>query len=140
MSTNPTPEEIVETAKSGQTGMVKTLSDIRFEKIEKELAEIRAERDEYKRTIEEFRSANSEMFAYISKINAPAAAESSPNTVSASIPAGAPVSAQVVKDDSAEIAAKKREENNLDAVLVKMGYKKPASQSPQADIIPNDGM
>ena len=139
MSTNPTPEEIVETAKSGQTGMVKTLSDIRFEKIEKELAEIRAERDEYKRTIEEFRSANSEMFAYISKINAPAAAESSP-TVSASIPAGAPVSAQVVKDDSAEIAAKQREENNLDAVLVKMGYKKPASQSPQADSMPKDGM
>ena len=140
MSTNPTPEEIVETAKSGQTGMVKTLSDIRFEKIEKELAEIRAERDEYKRTIEEFRSANSEMFAYISKINAPAAAESSSSTVSASIPAGAPVSAQVVKDDSAEIAAKQREEANLQAVLESMGYRKPISQSSIDTTITQDGM
>lgn len=137
--TNPTPEEIVEVAKSGSTGQVKTLSDIRFEKLEARFNDLVAKYNEVLRINEEYRSANSEMFAYIqsSSAQAPQAAE-----VSSTLPSqpGAPVSAQVVRDDSAEIAAKQREEANLQAVLETMGYRKPASQSSIDTTTTQDGM
>ena len=136
--TNPTTEEIVEVAKSGSTGQVKTLSDIRFEKLEARFNELVAKYNEVLRINEEYRSANSEMFAYIQSAQSPQAEQVSP-TISPAQP-GAPVSAQIVKDDSAEIAARQREEANLQAVLESMGYRKPASQSSIDTTTTQDGM
>ena len=136
--TNPTPEEIVEVAKSGSTGQVKTLSDIRFEKLEARFNELVAKYNEVLRINEEYRSANSEMFAYIQSAQSPQAEQVSP-TISPAQP-GAPVSAQVVKDESKEIAARQREEANLQAVLESMGYRKPASQSSIDTTTTQDGM
>lgn len=124
--TNPTPEEIVEVAKSGSTGQVKTLSDIRFEKLEARFNDLVAKYNEVLKINEEYRSANSEMFAYIQSSQSPELAQVSP-TLSPAQPS-VPVSAQIVKDDSAEIAAKQREEANLQAVLESMGYRKPQSK------------
>ena len=138
--TNPTAEEIVEIAKSGSTGQVKTLSDIRFEKLEAQFNDLVVKYNEVLRINEEYRSANSEMFAYIQSAQSPqAAAQVSPTISPAQPQPGVPVSAQVIKDDSAQIAAKQREEANLQAVLEQMGYKKPSASQSSNDTT-QDGM
>ena len=109
---DPTPEEIVQIAKSGTTGQVKTLTDLRFEKNEARIADLENKLTEMFRINEEYRSANSEMFAYIQTSNAPQAAppSSSLSTVPASAQPGAPVSAQIMRDEAAvaaELAATK---------------------------------
>ena len=136
---NPTAEEMVEIAKSGNTGAVKTLTDIRFEKLEARLAAVEAERDSYKQTIEEFRNANAEMFAFISSQSKPAAAPSVSASNLQPPQAQTPVSAQVMTDQNAAIAQKQRDEANLAEVQRLMGYSKP-KQSISDTNIPQDGM
>ena len=136
---NPTAEEIVEIAKSGNGGAVKTLTDIRFEKLEARLAAVEAERDSYKQTIEEFRNANAEMFAFISSQSKPAAAPSVSASNLQPPQAQTPVSAQVMTDQSAAIAQKQRDEANLAEVQRLMGYSKP-KQSISDTNTPQDGM
>ena len=142
---DPTPEEIVQIAKSGTTGQVKTLTDLRFEKYEARIADLENKLTEMFRINEEYRSANSEMFAYIQTSNAPQAApqSSSLSTVPASAQPGAPVSAQIMRDEAAvaaELAAKQREEANLQSVLEKMGYKRPEASQSSIDTTTQDGM
>ena len=141
---DPTPEEIVKIAKSGNTGQVKTLTDLRFEKYEARIAELENKLNEMFRINEEYRSANSEMFAYIQTSNAPQAASSQVSSPSAGASVhqqpGAPVSAQVIRDQAAvaaEAAAKQQEEANLQKVLETLGYRRPEQKN---DTTPNDGM
>ena len=131
---NPTAEEIAEVAKSGTTGQVKTLTDLRFDKYEARIASLEAKLSDVLKINEEYRQANSEMYAYIQTAQAPQAAQVSPTVSPAAT--GVPVSAQVLKDESAEIAAKQQEEANLQAVLETLGYRKPT----QNDTTPGDGM
>ena len=137
---DPTPEEIVQIAKSGTTGQVKTLTDLRFEKYEARIAELENKLNQMFAINEEYRSANSEMFAYIQSNNAPQAAATSPGRAPATTQPGAPVSAQVIQDEAAiaaQEAARKQEEANLQTVLMNLGYVKPAQKN---DTTPNDGM
>ena len=141
---DPTPEEIVQIAKSGSTGQVKTLTDLRFEKYEARIAELENKLTEMFRINEEYRSANSEMFAYIQTSNAPQAASPQVSSPSAGASAhqqpGAPVSAQIMKNEAAiaaEAAAKQQEEANLQKVLETLGYRKTEQKN---DTTPNDGM
>lgn len=136
---DPTPEEIVQIAKSGSTGQVKTLTDIRFEKYEARIADLESKYAAVIQLNEEYRSANAEMFAYIQSQSKAPQAQVSP-TISPAPGVPQAVAAQVIKDDSAEIAAKQREEANLQAVLETMGYRKPASQSNIDTTITQDGM
>ena len=141
---NPTPEEIIETAKSGSTGQVKTLSDIRFEKLEKELAEMKANYAALAKANEELRAANAELYSFASQVS-PAVTSASTTAQPAQTPTVAqPIAAAPVVDQSAIEAQKAREEANLQAVLADMGYRKskvvPASQSSNNDTAPKDGM
>lgn len=141
---NPTPEEIIETAKSGSTGQVKTLSDIRFEKLEKELAEMKANYAALAKANEELRAANAELYSFASQVS-PAVTSASTTAQPAQTPTVAqPIAAAPVVDQSAIEAQKAREEANLQAVLADMGYRKPtvvpASQSSNNDTVPKDGM
>ena len=137
---NPTTEEIIEIAKSGNSGQVKTLSDIRFEKLEKEFAELKANYAALTKTNEELRAANAELYSFASQVSAQ---EQTP-TVSVPAAHSQPVAAAPVVDQSAQIEQKAREENMLNAVLQDMGYRKPvtvpASQSSNNDTAPKDGM
>ena len=138
---NPTPEEIIETAKSGSTGQVKTLSDIRFEKLEKELAEMKANYAALAKANEELRAANAELYSFASQVSAPAVTSASTTAQPAQTPTIA--AAAPVVDQSAIEAQKAREEANLQAVLQQMGYSRPAvttSQSSNNDTVPKDGM
>ena len=145
---NPTPEEIIETAKSGSTGQVKTLSDIRFEKLEKELAEMKANYAALAKANEELRAANAELYSFASQVSAPAVTSASTTAQPAQAPTVAqPIAAAPVVDQAAVAAQaeqKAREEANLQAVLVDMGYRKPtvvpASQSSNNDTTTQDGM
>ena len=142
---NPTPEEIIETAKSGSTGQVKTLSDIRFEKLEKELGEMKANYAALAKANEELRAANAELYSFASQVSAPAVTSASTTAQPAQTPTVAqPIAAAPVVDQSAIEAQKAREEANLQAVLADMGYRKPtvvpASQSSNNDTVPKDGM
>lgn len=139
---NPTPEEIIETAKSGSTGQVKTLSDIRFEKLEKELADMKANYAALAKANEDLRAANAELYSFASQVSAPAVTSASTTVQPAQTPTVTqPIAAAPVVDQSAIAAQKAREEANLDDVLVRMGYKKAASsQSSNNDTTPTDGM
>lgn len=141
---NPTPDEIIEIAKSGSTGQVKTLSDIRFEKLEKELADMKANYEALAKANEELRAANAELYSFASQVSAPASSSAPTTTQPAQTPTvSQPVAAAPVVDESAKIAEKQREEANLQAVLEQMGYKKPAAASQSVTDntnTPKDGM
>ena len=133
---NPTVEEIVETAKSGTSGQVKTLSDIRFEKLEKEVIDLRQAYAEVIKINEEYRAANQELFAFASSQSQPAAQSvmQSPEAV-ASSPTAAPAAPQVVAPAQPDPeAVKQHEEQMLQAVLADMGRGK--TSTPPV----NDGM
>ena len=129
---NPTPEEIVKVAKSGNTGEVKTLTDIKLEAFEKRLAEM-------EKINAELRAANAELYAYASSFSQPQAqAQAQPAAQPSAQPAAQPVAAAAVQpaqDQTAVEAARQKEEENLNSVLVTMGYRKANMTTP-----PNDGM
>ena len=133
---NPTPDEIVQIAQSGQTGQVKTLSDLRFEKLEARLQKLETENAQLRALNEEYRAANTELFALASKTPEPVVTTVAPQTTAVPQPvpqtAQQVYAAQVPEDTAAKEAQKAKEESMLSDVLAKMGYKK---TSP-----PDDGM
>ncbi len=139
---NPTPEDIVKVAKSGNTGEVKTLTDIKLEAFEKRLAEM-------EKINAELRAANAELYAYASTLSQPQA-QTQPQPPVQTVTVGTPgttlapqsstiatlASAQPLPpDQAAREAARQKEEENLNSVLVTMGYRKANTTTP-----PNDGM
>ena len=122
--TNPTAQETVEVALSGTGGVVKTLTDLRFEKLEARFAQLEKENAE-------LRQANAELYAF-AKAKESAAAPA-PAASSAPAPA-APVAAVTVQDPAAEQAAaqaKQDEDSILASALARLGYVK--TEKPKDD-------
>lgn len=114
--TNPTAQETVEVALSGTGGVVKTLTDLRFEKLEARFAQLEKENAE-------LRQANAELYAF-AKAKETAAA---PAPAASTAPAPAPVAAVTVQDPAAEQAAaqaKQDEDSILASALARLGYVK----------------
>ncbi len=100
-------------------GAVKTLTDIRFEKLEARLAQL-------EQTNAELRAANAELYAYASAAGTPS--QSQPAQVQAapasSFPAGVSAPAPVVDTAAAE-AAKAEQDALIEAVKQRMHYTAP---------------
>lgn len=121
--TNPTAQETVEVALSGTGGVVKTLTDLRFEKLEARFAQLEKENAE-------LRQANAELYAF-AKAKETAAA---PAPAASPAPASAPVAAVTVQDPAAEQAAaqaKQDEDSILASALARLGYVK--NEKPKDD-------
>ena len=127
--TNPTTEEIVKVAQSGNTGEVKTLTDIKLEAFEKRLAEM-------EKVNAELRAANAELYAYASALSQPQA-QAQPAQPQAPAQPVAAAAVQPSQDQAAVEAARQREEENLNSVLATMGYRKAQNTTTTP---PNDGM
>lgn len=118
--TNPTPAEVIEVALSGSGGAVKTLTDIRLEKMEKQLAELAQANIE-------LRKANAELYAFVSTSKAaePAAApaaEPEPSAHNTPITQDQqPVAAEVQQPPA---QPQKDEDAILREALTRLGYKK----------------
>ena len=126
--TNPTTEEIVKVAQSGNTGEVKTLTDIKLEAFEKRLTEM-------EKVNAELRAANAELYAYASALSQPQA-QAQPAQPQAPAQPVAAAAVQPSQDQAAVEAARQREEENLNSVLATMGYRKAQNTATP----PNDGM
>lgn len=117
--TNPTPAEVIEVALSGSGGAVKSLTDIRLEKMEKQLAELAQMNIE-------LRKANAELYAFVASNSkaeepAPKAPESQPAAapvMQKEVPIAAEVQAPAQPD------TKKDEDAILREALSRLGYKK----------------
>lgn len=127
--TAPTPEEIVKVAQSGNTGEVKTLTDIKLEAFEKRLSEM-------EKINAELRAANAELYAYASSLSQPAAQAQPAAQPAAQAQPVAAAAVQPAQDQTALEAARLKEEENLNSVLVTMGYRKAQTTTTP----PNDGM
>lgn len=115
---NPTPEEVVEVALSGNTGAVKTLTDIRFEKLEARFAALEKENAE-------LRAANAELYAFANaKAQAPAPAAAQPVPAQPQPAAAQPVAAQPVQDPAVQAKAEQDDADILARTLAALGYKK----------------
>ena len=116
--TNPTPAEVIEVALSGSGGAVKTITDIRLEKMEKQLAELAQANIE-------LRKANAELYAFVSTSKAaePAAAPAAEPEPSAHTPItqDQPVAAEVQQPPA---QPQKDEDAILREALTRLGYKK----------------
>lgn len=117
--TNPTPAEVIEVALSGSGGAVKTITDIRLEKMEKQLAELAQANIE-------LRKANAELYAFVSTSKAaePAAAsaaEPEPSAHNTPITQDQPVAAEVQQPPA---QPQKDEDAILREALARLGYKK----------------
>ena len=117
--TNPTPAEVIEVALSGSGGAVKTLTDIRLEKMEKQLAELAQANIE-------LRKANAELYAFVSTSKAaePAAApaaEPEPSAHNTPITQDQPVAAEVQQPPA---QPQKDEDAILREALTRLGYRK----------------
>lgn len=111
---NPTAEEITEIARSGNTGEVKSLTDLKLEKLERRLTEL-------EKVNAELRAANAELYSFAAQVTQPApAAEPQPPTAPVQ-----PVAAVKVAAPQPDAEAQRaRDEANLNSVLVEMGYLK----------------
>lgn len=131
---NPTPEEIAQAAKES-AGMpsVKTITDLRFDKLEKQLAEMKAG---YEKTIAELVQANKELYA----LAAGATSTAEPLTAPAGAPPQPVAAAPVGQPDAAQIAAmqKAKDDAMLAGVIADMGYKRPEPKTDTTTI--KDGM
>lgn len=117
--TNPTAQETVEVALSGTGGVVKTLTDLRFEKLEARFAQLEKENAE-------LRQANAELYAFAKSKEAGQQAQTAAPAATPA-PASVPVAAVTVQDPAAEQAAaqaKQEEDSILAAALAKLGYVK----------------
>lgn len=126
---NPTAEDIVKVAQSGNTGEVKTLTDIKLEAFEKRLTEM-------EKINAELRAANAELYAYASSFSQPQTQAQPAAQPQASAQPVAAAAVQPAQDQATVEAARQREEENLNSVLVTMGYKKAQNTTTP----PNDGM
>ena len=116
--TNPTPEEVIEVALSGSGGAVKSLTDIRLEKMEKQLAELAQMNIE-------LRKANAELYAFVaSNSKAEEPAPKAPESAQAApvMQQEVPVAAEV--QAPAQPKAQKDEDAILREALSRLGYKK----------------
>lgn len=129
MTTNPTPEEIVQVAQSGTTGAVKSLTDLRLEKLEAKI-------DELMKINAELRAANQELYSFASQQSVPQA-QPAPEVRNSQV---VPQSAQVVQPEVDQAALKAKEEANLQSVLAELGYRKAPSQSSIDNNTQQDGM
>ena len=130
MTTNPTPEEIVQVAQSGNTGAVKSLTDLRLEKLEAKI-------DALEKINAELRAANQELYSFASQQSVPAQSAPAAEVRNSQV---VPQAAQPVQPEVDQAALKAREEANLQSVLAELGYRKaPISQSSN-DNITQDGM
>ena len=130
MTTNPTPEEIVQVAQSGNTGAVKSLTDLRLEKLEAKINEL-------EKINAELRAANQELYSFASQQSVPQPAAAQPEVRNSQV---VPQAAQPVQPQIDEAALKAKEEANLQSVLAELGYRKAPSQSSNNDNITQDGM
>ena len=115
--TNPTPAEVIEVALSGSGGAVKTLTDIRLEKMEKQLAELAQANIE-------LRKANAELYAFVStnsKAAEPAAAPAAEPQPTPITQDQQPVAAEVQQPPA---QSQKDEDAILREALNRLGYKK----------------
>lgn len=125
----PTAAETIAVAKSGQTGMVKTVTDIRIEQLE---AKLNARFDQLEKENAELRKANAELYAYANSL---ASNQSQPAQPTAAEPVQAsagPVAAAAVPDPNAEqmkAQQAKDEQAMLDLALAKLGYKREPDNS-----------
>ena len=123
---DPTPQETAEIMKSSAQigGSVKTLSDIRFEKLEARLAQL-------EQVNAELRAANAELYAYASAAGAPSQSQPAQvqNAPASNFPAGVSAPAPVI-DTSAAEAAKAEQDALIEAVKQRMNYT--ASKTPTA--------
>lgn len=116
-------------AQSGNTGEVKTLTDIKLEAFEKRLAEM-------EKVNAELRAANAELYAYASALSQPQAQAQPAAQPQAPAQPVAAAAVQPSQDQAAVEAARQREEENLNSVLATMGYRKAQNTATP----PNDGM
>lgn len=133
--TTPTPEEIAKAAAaSAGSDTVKTITDLRFEQLEKKL---NARIDELLKVNEELRAANKELYAVAS-----AATAAEPATAAVPAPSQNNVtSAAVVGQPTAEeiaAAQKQRDDALLAGVMSEMGFKPKPSNN--ATTTQQDGM
>ncbi len=114
--TNPTPAEVIEVALSGSGGAVKTITDIRLEKMEKQLAELAQANIE-------LRKANAELYAFVSTSKAaePAAAPAAEPQPTPITQDQQPVAAEVQQPPA---QPQKDEDAILREALTRLGYKK----------------
>jgi len=130
MTTNPTPEEIVQVAQSGNTGAVKSLTDLRLEKLEAKISEL-------EKINAELRAANQELYSFASQQSVPAQSAPAAEVRNSQV---VPQSAQVVQPEVDQAALKAKEEANLQSVLAELGYRKAPSQSSIDNNTQQDGM
>ena len=140
---NPTAEDIVKQAQSGNTGAVKTLTDLKLEEFNKRLADLEAKNSELLRLNEELRASNAELYSFAAQVSRqadqPAAVQTvTAGTVGTTLQPQAvtyAAQAQVTPAEAAQMQQKAREDRQVNDVLVEMGYAKPKN-----DTTPNDGM
>ena len=139
---NPTAEDIVKQAQSGNTGAVKTLTDLKLEEFNKRLADLEARNSELLKLNEELRASNAELYSFaaqVSRQDQPAAVQTvTAGTVGTTLQPQAvtyAAQAQVTPAEAAQMQQKAREDRQVNDVLVEMGYAKPKN-----DTTPNDGM
>lgn len=128
----PTPAETIAVAQSGQTGMVKTVTDIRIEQLE---AKLTARFEQLEKENAELRKANAELYAYANSLSAAAQQSQPAQQPAAAAPVQAsagPVAAAAVPDPNAEqlkAQQAKDEQAMLDLALAKLGYKREPDNS-----------
>ena len=137
MAENPTPEEIMQVAKSGNTGAVKTLSDIRYDQLAAKVAELEAAQAKIIKENAELRAANAELYSFAAQVSQPAASSAATAAPQVNSHVSQPVAAAPMAPAQDEAAIRAREEEQLQNVLVQMGYRK-LSQS--VNDTSNDGM
>ena len=122
----PTPAEVIEVALSGSGGAVKSLADIRIDKLEKRLADLENVNAKLAQDNIDLRQANAEMYAFIqSKAAEPAPAPQAQPVVPAqpAAPAPVPVAAEV-QVPPAQPSQQDRENAILEDALTRLGYRK----------------
>ena len=140
---NPTAEDIVRQAQSGNTGAVKTLTDLKLEEFNKRLADLEAKNSELLKLNEELRASNAELYSFAAQVSRqtdqPAAVQTvATGAVGTTLQPQAvtyAAQAQVTPAEAAQMQQKAREDRQVNDVLVEMGYVKPKN-----DTTPNDGM
>ena len=125
----PTPQEVIAVAQSGNTGAVKTVTDIRIEQLE---AKLTARFDALEKENAELRKANAELYAYANSLAQQNSPQPAPAPAPTPSPAQSPVAAAAVPDPNAEAAKAEQERSEqamLDIALAKLGYKREPDNS-----------
>ena len=133
----PTPQEVIAVAQSGNTGAVKTVTDIRIEQLEAKLtarfdAKLTARFDALEKENAELRKANAELYAYANSLAQQNSPQPAPAPAPTPSPTQSPVAAVAVPDPNAEAVKAEQEKSEqamLDIALAKLGYKRDTDNS-----------